>query len=545
MAFSILVVSILLNILVAIAAYFHSPLLWLGLVTVPLLLLVIHDMKQTKHALWRNFPVLARGRWFMEEIRPFVQQYLVESDTGGAPINRMFRNIVYQRAKNNRDTVPFGTQVDTYKTGYEWIGHSISALNVEDIDCQPRIKVGGKRCTQPYEASILNISAMSFGSLSQNALLALNKGASLGNFYHNTGEGGISPYHKANGGDLVWQVGTGYFGCRTPDGHFDAEKFKKAASDPQVKMIEIKLSQGAKPGHGGILPASKNTIEIAEIRGVEPGTEVDSPPFHSAFKTPIELIEFIAQLRKLSGGKPIGFKLAIGRKSEFMAICKAMLQLDDGPDFITVDGGEGGTGAAPLEYSNSIGSPLREALSFVDDALTGFGLRKDIKLIASGKIISGFHLVKNLAIGADICNSARGMMLALGCVQSLSCNTNRCPTGVATQDPKLSKGLVPEEKSERVYNFQQKTVHAAVDIMSSAGIQSPHEVNRTHIFRRVSQEQVKRYDQVFPLVKPGAFVSGDIPERYRLDVAESSAATFKPVTQLTEIENKTEALSAS
>ncbi|MFC4701639.1 FMN-binding glutamate synthase family protein [Glaciecola siphonariae] len=543
MAFPILMVTICLNALVLIAAYFHSPLLWLGIFTLALLALVIHDMKQTRHALWRNYPVLARGRWLMEEIRPFAQQYLIESETGGSPINRMFRNIVYQRAKNNRETVPFGTRVDTYKTGYEWIGHSISALHFNDVNCKPRVKIGSRHCTQPYEANILNISAMSFGSLSQNALLALNKGAKLGEFYHNTGEGGISPYHREHGADLVWQVGTGYFGCRTSDGKFDAAAFEKAARDPQVKMIEIKLSQGAKPGHGGILPASKNTIEIAEIRGVEPGVEVDSPPFHSAFSSPLELIEFIQSLRKLSGGKPIGFKLAIGRKSEFMAICKAMKQLDDGPDFITVDGGEGGTGAAPLEYTNSIGSPLREALAFVDDALRGFGLRDEIKLIASGKIISGFHLVKNLAIGADICNSARGMMLALGCVQSLSCNTNRCPTGVATQDPKLSKGLVPEDKYERVFNFQQKTVHAAVDILTSAGIRSPHEVNRTHIFRRVSQEQVKRYDQVFPMVESGSFLKGDIPERYQLDVAESSAHSFMPNVQLTEINEKPQAVS--
>lgn len=544
MASSILMVTILLNVFVFIAAFLHSSLLWFGLFTLPLLVLVVHDMLQTKHALWRNFPVIARGRWFMEGIRPFAQQYLVESDTGGAPINRMFRNIVYQRAKNNRETVPFGTQVDTYKTGYEWIGHSISALNIEDIDCKPRVHIGSKHCTQPYAASILNISAMSFGSLSPNALLALNKGANLGQFYHNTGEGGISPYHKAHGGDLVWQIGTGYFGCRTAEGGFDAEKFAKAACDPQVKMIEIKLSQGAKPGHGGILPASKNTIEIAQIRGVEPGVEVDSPPFHRAFNTPIGLIQFIQQLRSLSGGKPIGFKLAIGRKSEFMAICKAMLELDDGPDFITVDGGEGGTGAAPLEYTNSVGSPLREALAFVDDALTGFGLREQVKLIASGKIISGFHLVKNLAIGADICNSARGMMLALGCVQSLSCNTNRCPTGVATQDPKLSKGLVPQEKSQRVYNFQYKTVHAALDIMSSAGISSPSEVNRTHIFRRVSQDVVKRYDKVFPLVSPGAFLKDNVPERYKLDVTEASATSFKPATQLTQLDTEPEMVSS-
>lgn len=538
MALPILIAVIVMNLLVLLAAYFHNPLLWLGLFTVPLLILVIYDMTQRRHALWRNYPVLARGRWFMEEIRPFIQQYLIESETTGTPISRMFRNIVYQRAKSNRETVPFGTQVDTYREGYEWIGHSISALNVKDVNCKPRVKIGGKHCTQPYEASILNISAMSFGSLSKNALLALNRGAKAGHFYHNTGEGGISPYHKEHGADLVWQIGTGYFGCRTPDGNFDADKFQAAATDPQVKMIEIKLSQGAKPGHGGILPANKNTIEIAQIRGVEPGTQVDSPPFHTAFSNPIELVQFIQTLRKLSGGKPVGFKLAIGRKSEFMAICKAMIKLDDGPDFITVDGGEGGTGAAPLEYSNSIGSPLREALAFVDDALIGFGLRENIKLIASGKIISGFHLVKNLAIGADLCNSARGMMLALGCVQSLSCNTNRCPTGVATQDPRLSKGLVPEDKYQRVQSFQEKTLHAAVDIMTSAGIAAPSEVNRTHIFRRVAQDQIKRYDQVFPHVAKGSFLEGKAPPRYQLDVEEASADTFKPNAHLTEIEDE-------
>ncbi|WP_395341334.1 FMN-binding glutamate synthase family protein [Ningiella sp. W23] len=535
MASTILAFVIGLNVLTVFGAIFFHGLVWLLLFTLPLLALVLHDMSQTKHALWRNFPALARGRWFMEEIRPFIQQYLIEPETSGTPISRMFRTIVYQRSKNTRDTVPFGTQVDTYKTGYEWIGHSISALNVNDIDCKPRITIGSKHCKMPYSASLLNISAMSFGSLSKNALLALNAGAAKGEFYHNTGEGGISPYHKEHGGDLVWQIGTGYFGCRTKDGKFCPDTFAKAAVSPQVKMIEIKLSQGAKPGHGGILPASKNTIEIAEIRGVEPGTQVDSPPFHTAFTSPIELVEFIMHLRELSGGKPIGFKLSVGRKSEFLAICKAMRELDNGPDFITVDGGEGGTGAAPLEYSNSIGAPLREALAFVDDALTGFGVRDQIKIIASGKIISGFHLVKNLALGADLCNSARGMMLALGCVQSLSCNTNRCPTGVATQDEKLAKGLVPEDKAMRVYQFQKKTVHAAVDIMSSAGVRHPSELNRTHIFRRISQSRVKRYDQIFPLMKTGGFNTADVPDYYELDVAEADAKSFKPAAHLSDV----------
>jgi glutamate synthase domain-containing protein 2 len=530
---------LLLNIIIAGLSYFIVPsLLWLLIPTGLVLLVAIYDSLQKSHALMRNFPVIGRFRWLMEAIRPFVQQYFIESDTSGAPISRMFRNIVYQRAKNSRDTVPFGTQVDTYKTGYEWIGHSIGALNVEDIDCKPRVMIGGKDCKRPYSASILNISAMSFGSLSKPALQALNKGAQLGNFYHNTGEGGISPYHLEHGGDLVWQIGTGYFGCRTKDGNFDPEQFAKQAAHESVKMIEIKLSQGAKPGHGGILPASKNTPEIAQIRGVEAGVQVDSPPFHRAFNTPIELVQFIAKLRSLSGGKPIGFKLAIGRRSEFIAICKAMKHQNITPDFITVDGGEGGTGAAPLEYSNSIGSPLREALALVDDCLTGFGLRDQVKLIASGKVISGFHLVKNLALGADICNSARGMMMALGCVQSLTCNSNHCPTGVATQDPKLSKGLVVTDKAQRVFQFQHKTVHAAVDILSSAGISAPEEINRTHIFRRVSQQEVKRYDQVFPLLKPGSMLGDTVPKAYALDLAEASMDTFKPQSDLTKKEKE-------
>jgi glutamate synthase domain-containing protein 2 len=538
MPYKTILALLMVNITICALMFIYPNLTFLFYIFIPLLLLAIYDSLQNKHALMRNFPIVGRFRWLMEFVRPFIQQYLIESDTGGAPIPRMFRNIVYQRAKNSRDTIPFGTQVDTYQTGYEWIGHSIGALDVKDVDCNPRVKVGGKDCTQPYSASILNISAMSFGSLSKPALQALNKGASLGNFYHNTGEGGVSPYHLEHGGDLVWQIGTGYFGCRNKDGSFNGEQFAKQAKHLHIKMIEIKLSQGAKPGHGGILPASKNTPEIAEIRGVEAGTQVDSPPYHKAFNTPLELIKFVAYLRKLSEGKPIGFKLAIGRKSEFIAICKAMVELDIRPDFITVDGGEGGTGAAPLEYSNSIGSPLREGLAFVDDCLIGFGLRNEIKIIASGKVISGFHLVKNLALGADICNSARGMMMALGCVQSLSCNTNHCPTGVATQNPRLYRGLVVGDKATRVYSFQNKTVHAAVDILSSAGISNPKELNRTHIFRRVNQQDVMRYDQVFPLIQANCFVEEKIPKRYEIDYAEASVDTFKPVSTFSKI-NKT------
>lgn len=515
---------------------------WLLILTIPLLLIALHDAKQKKHAILRNFPLIGRARWIIESVRPFVQQYILETDTSGAPISRMFRNIVYQRAKNSRDTIPFGTQIDTYKTGYEWIGHSLSALNVNDISSDPRVTIGSRHCKQPYSASILNISAMSFGSLSKTALLALNKGAKDGKFYHNTGEGGVSSYHLEHGADLVWQIGTGYFGCRSEDGGFDAEKFTKQATHPNIKMIEIKLSQGAKPGHGGILPASKNTQEIADIRGVKVGTQVDSPSTHSSFSTPIELVTFIQNLRELSGGKPVGIKLALGRRSEFVAICKAMVELNITPDFVTVDGGEGGTGAAPLEYSNSIGSPLREALAFVDDCLVGFGVREDIKIIASGKIISGFHLVKNLALGADICNSARGMMLALGCVQSLSCNTNKCPTGVATQDPRLSAGLIPADKAVRVKLFHEKTVLATLDITSSAGLTSPSNLNRTHIFRRVNQQEVKRYDEIFPNMVRGGFLKDCIPANYDIDFKEACANSFMPQNVLSNISQQTKKL---
>lgn len=535
-----LAVLVILNVIIG---FIWSPMWWFALVTVVLLVLAIRDVLQTKHAILRNFPLIGRMRWTIESLRPYIQQYIIESDTGGAPISRMFRAIVYQRAKDSRETIPFGTQLDTYKTGYEWIGHSLSALEVKQMDDDPRVTIGGPDCKQKYRASVLNISAMSFGSLSKNAIKALNKGAAKGGFYHNTGEGGLTPYHLQYGGDIVWQIGTGYFGCRTKEGDFDASQFKEKARLNNVKMIEVKLSQGAKPGHGGILPAHKNTPEIAKIRGVEPGTQVDSPPRHSAFNTPLEMIDFISELRELSDYKPIGIKLALGRKSEFIAMCKAMVEKGVTPDFITVDGGEGGTGAAPLEYTNSIGFPLREALAFVDDCLTGFGIRTNVKIIASGKIITAFQLAKNLSLGADLCNSARGMMLALGCVQSLSCNTNKCPTGVATQDEKLAKGLNVEDKYERVYRFHKKTVHALMDILSSTGHGKTSELNRTHIFRRVNQCSIARYDEIFPLVKTGAFLTEEIPERFKLHFDEANSTSFMPCSQLAQIEDETKAVS--
>ena len=502
------------TVLVLVLGLLWGWIFWLLLLLAPLWAVALYDGLQAEHSLRRNYPLLGRGRWIMELLRPYLRQYIIESEIDGAPINRMFRSIVYQRAKGDIDANPYGTKVDVYHDGYEWLGHSLLATNVEEVGHDPRILVGGEECTRKYSASILNISAMSYGALSAPAIRALNRGAGEGGFYHNTGEGGLSPYHLENGGDLVWQIGTGYFGCRRENGRFDAALFTEKSGMPSVKMIELKLSQGAKPGHGGILPGAKNTPEIAAIRLVPAGQDVISPSTHPEFSTPAGLLEFIQQLRELSGGKPVGFKLCIGRRREFIGICMAMRATGIKPDFITVDGGEGGTGAAPLEYSNSVGMPLREGLAFVDDCLTGFDLRNQIKIIAAGKIITSFQIAKNLALGADICNSARGMMLALGCVQSLCCHTNRCPTGVATQDPALTRGLVVEDKYKRVARFHRETVHALTDLMSSAGMKHTSDFSRKNIFRRVNQHEILRYDQIFPTVEPGAFTTPPYPDPY-------------------------------
>jgi glutamate synthase domain-containing protein 2 len=412
--------------------------------------------------------------------------------------------------------------------GYEWMNHSINAKDINQMPKDIRTLVGGKDCKKKYDASILNISAMSYGSLSKNAIEALNKGAKIDNFAHNTGEGGLSPYHLKHNGDLIWQVGTGYFGCRDEKGHFNDADFQENASLDSVKMIEIKLSQGAKPGHGGILPAGKNTPEIAKIRGVEPFTEIVSPPYHTAFSTPLELIHFIKKLRNLSNGKPIGFKLCVGSKIEFLSICKAMKQLDIYPDFIAVDGGEGGTGAAPLEYSNSIGMPLNDGLSFVSDCLNGFDIKKHIKIIASGKVITGFHIIKNISLGADMVNSARGMMMALGCIQALECNKNICPTGIATQNPELMNGLVVKDKSERVANYHRETVHSVIDLLSATGHNAIEELTRYDMNRRISQMGVRRFDEIYPLVDIGDFNNDKIPEALKNDFNLARTDSFKP-----------------
>lgn len=504
------------------------PFFWAYIFIGPFVLLGIYDLYQPKHSIVRNYPVFGRLRYFAEDLRPKIYQYFIESDTNGKPFSRLSRSLIYQRAKKETDTIPFGTQLDVYENGYEWLSHSIAAISHHELDPNPRVMIGGPDCTQPYAASIFNISAMSFGSLSQNAIRALNGGAFMGNFAHNTGEGGISGYHLAEKGDLIWQIGTGYFGCRHHDGTFNDEAFAERSKMEQVKMIDIKLSQGAKPGHGGILPAQKVTPEIARIRLVKEGYDVLSPPAHSAFSTPLELMDFVKKLRTLSGGKPVGIKLCIGRKSEFFAICKAMVQTGIYVDFITVDGGEGGTGASPQEFSNAVGMPLREAVAFVYDVLTGFGLKKHIKIIASGKVVSGFDIIKNIALGADLCNSARGMMFAIGCIQALECNTNTCPTGVATQDPSLMKGLVVEDKKTRVFNYHRLTVASAIELLGAAGLRHPYQLTRAYINRRISPNVMQSYIETFPYIPEGSLLKTPYPLKYELGMALSTAKSFAP-----------------
>lgn len=491
-------------------------------IIVALTALGYYDMVQTKHSVMRIYPVLGRLRYVMEELRPKIYQYFIESDIDGRPINRIDRSTIYQRAKRDNDTMPFGTQLDVYSEGYEWMCHSMAPKDFKTLDHNPRVMIGNKDCTQPYSCSIFNISAMSYGALSSNAVEAMNAGAKIGGFAHNTGEGGLSHYHLKHGGDVIWQIGTGYFGCRTEDGNFDEALFQQKSQTPQVKMIEIKISQGAKPGHGGILPAAKNTPEIAAIRHIKPHIEVDSPPYHKAFSTPREMVQFIQKLRTLSGGKPIGFKLCIGHKSEFIGICKAMIELDIYPDFITVDGAEGGTGAAPQEFSNYVGAPLLDGLDFVHNILTGLDIRKHIKIIASGKITSGFHIVRALALGADACYTARAMMMAVGCIQALLCNTNRCPTGVATQDPKLTVGLVVEDKKHRVANYHKKTVESVVELLGASGLEKKENITRSHIYRRISFQSMLTYEEIFPSYPVGSFLK-EIPVRYQKDFHHASA----------------------
>lgn len=490
-------------------------------------LLGVHDLMQTRHSVLRSYPIAAHFRFLLEHIRPEIRQYFLEDDSTGTPFARKKRAIVYQRAKGQLDKVPFGTQLDVYDNAFEWLNHSVSA-------CEPshepfRVRIGGPDCKLPYDASIFNISAMSFGALSANAVRALNKGAKLGGFAQDTGEGGVSAYHREHGGDLIWEIGSGYFGCRNNDGSFSAERFATTAGQGQIKMIEIKLSQGAKPGHGGVLPAAKVSPEIAITRGIPMGVDCISPPRHCAFSTPIELLEFVATLRQLSGGKPTGFKLCIGHPWEFLAICKAMMQTGIKPDFIVIDGTEGGTGAAPLEFVDHIGMPLRDGLSFAHNALVGLNLRQHIRIGAAGKITSAFDIARVMALGTDWCNAARGFMFAIGCIQAQSCHTDRCPTGVATQDANRQRSLVVDDKAERVLRFHQSTLQALAEVIAAAGLRSPDQLTLNHLWRRVAANRVESFAQIYPALPPGALLNGTDDPRYAEAWALASADSFMPV----------------
>jgi glutamate synthase domain-containing protein 2 len=463
----------------------------------------IIDVIQSRQSIRRNYPILAHFRFLFEYIRPEIRQYFIESDNEAAPFSRASRSLVYQRAKRDSDKRPFGTQLDVYEAGYEWINHSIAPADLNTHDFRLTIGTGEKA----YDASVFNISAMSFGALSANAIRALNKGAKTGNFAHDTGEGSISRYHREYGGDLIWELGSGYFGCRTANGQFDPVRFAEQAQHPQVKMVELKLSQGAKPGHGGVLPGPKVTPEIAEARGVAIGVDCVSPAKHSVFSTPIEMLEFIAKMRELSGGKPAGMKLAIGHPWEFFALAKAMIKTGIAPDFIVVDGSEGGTGAAPVEFTDHVGVPLREALLLVHNTLVGVGLRDRIKVGASGKIVSAFDVAKTMAMGADWCNSARGFMFALGCIQAQTCHTGTCPTGVTTQDAIRQRALVVPDKATRVAEFHKSTLHALSELMAAAGLTHPNQLRPEHIIRRISTTEVTSLATLYKFLKPGELLA--------------------------------------
>lgn len=467
------------------------------------------DLLQTRSTLRRNYPILAHFRYGLESIGPEMRQYFIESDLAEVPFSREQRALIYQRAKHVSDVRPFGSLHDPYAVDYEWINHSMAPASIASSDF--RITIGAESA-QPYSASVFNISAMSFGSLSAAAIRALNGGAKRGGFYHDTGEGSISPYHREAGGDLVWEIGSGYFGCRADDGGFSEERFIANARDPQVRMIEVKLSQGAKPGHGGVLPAAKVTAEIARTRGIPEGVECVSPAAHPAFSTPLELLQFVARLRELSGGKPTGFKLAVGHPWEWFGIAKAMHESQLLPDFIVVDGAEGGTGAAPVEFINHVGLPMHEGLMLVHNTLVGLDLRDRIRIGAAGKIVSAFDLARTLAMGADWCNAARGFMFALGCIQSMSCHTDRCPTGIATQDPKRWRKLDVPDKAGRVAEFHANTLHAFRDLLCAAGLEHPDQLGPEHILRRVSPTEVRSLGALYRFLKPGELLGGRIPE---------------------------------
>lgn len=498
------------------------------LVAAPLTLLGLWDLGQTRHAIRRNYPIIGNLRYLLESVRPEIRQYLIEGDREPLPFSREQRALVYRRAKNESSDKAFGSLVDVYRDGFEFMSPSLAPVSPAD-PCDFRVLVGGPQCAQPYSMSVFNISAMSFGALSANAVEALNQGAALGDFAHDTGEGGISPYHRRHGGDLIWELGSGYFGARREDGSFDPERFSRQALDPQVKMIEIKLSQGAKPGHGGVLPKHKISAEIAATRGVPRDRDCVSPASHSEFSTPIELMEFIARVRELAGGKPAGFKLCVGHPWEFMGIAKAMLVTGVVPDFIVVDGAEGGTGAAPLELADHMGMPLREALLLVHNTLVGVNLREQIRIGASGKLVSAFDIAAVLALGADWVNSARGFMFAIGCIQAQACHTNQCPTGVATQNPLRQRALVVPDKARRVSSYHRNTLQALAELLASAGLRHPSQIKPEHLARRVSYTEIRLFSQLHHFLRPGELLAERIgSDFYTRTWQMARAESFSP-----------------
>lgn len=507
----------------------HPWVVWAVVVLVPLSVLGIYDLLQSKHAILRNYPIIGHLRFLLESIRPEIRQYLIESDNEKVPFSRQERGLVYQRAKGAEDKRPFGTIENVYGRGYSWLTHSTTPVHIQNSDF--RVEIGGPDCLQPYSASLYNISAMSFGSLSAAAILALNTGAKKGGFAHDTGEGSISKYHREGGGDLIYQVASGYFGCRNDDGSFSPKKFAAQAADPQIKMIELKLSQGAKPGHGGMLPASKISPEIAAARGIPMGVDCISPPSHPGLDNPDKIIRFVGELRRLSSGKPVGMKLCIGHRREFLGLVKAMLKTDIYPDFIVIDGAEGGTGAAPVEFANRVGMPMLEGLTFVHNALRGAGIRHRVKLGAAGKIISAFDIARAMALGADWCNSARGFMFAVGCLQAQACHTNKCPVGIATQDPLRQKAIDVGDKSDRVARFHRNTMHALAEIAGAAGLQHPKDFMPYHFMFRMNGAEFQDGNEAFPYMPEGFLLE---PELYpELEVWHSrweraSADTFEP-----------------
>ena len=505
------------------AAIFGGLFKLLAVIFAALSVLGLRDLTQKRHSILRSHPIAGHLRFLLEEVRPEIRQYFFEDEKSGTPFSRDKRALVYQRAKGELDKRPFGTELDVYKEGFEFVRHSIAPTVPSE---EPHRLTIGAGSAQPYSSSILNISAMSFGALSANAIRALNAGAKRGGFAHDTGEGGVSPYHRENGGDLVWEIGSGYFGCRASDGRFSPDLFAKMAVDPQIRMVELKLSQGAKPGHGGVLPAAKLTPEIAAMRGVPMGVDCVSPARHSAFATPIELIRFVDEMRRLSGGKPVGFKLCIGQPAEFLAICKAMLETGLSPDFIVVDGKEGGTGAAPLEFMDHLGMPLREGLNFVHNALVGIGLREKIRIGAAGKIVSAFDIARAIALGADWCNAARGFMFALGCVQSQSCHNDTCPTGVATQDPDRMRALVVPDKAERVYRFHRSTLMTLAELTAAAGLDHPNEFDVAHFARRTSPREIVGFEDLYRPLAAGELIAGSDDPRFRGAWAKARPDTF-------------------